>query len=90
MSYTLKISTSAKKDLKNLDDVTKRRIIKKLKFYIAQDNPLSFAKRLTDYRDGDYRWRIGHYRVVFDVIVQGSSSTILLLRVQHRSQVYKA
>ncbi len=83
--YRLKIESRAKKDLQSLDDVTKRRIIKKLKFFLAQDNPLAFAKKLVDLEDGDYRWRIGHYRAVFDV----RSKTIKLLRVQHRRDVYR-
>lgn len=85
MSYQLRIESRAKKDLKSLDAVAQRRIIKKLKFFLAQDDPLFFAKKLIDPSDGDYRWRIGHYRAIFDV----EQKTIKLLRVQHRSEVYR-
>jgi len=84
MKYRLEISGKAYKDLKALDAVTKKRIIKKLKFFLSQEDPLFFAKPLVNSKDGDYRWRIGHYRIVFDV----KGELILLLRVQHRSKVY--
>ena len=85
MTYTLEISGKAKKDIQSLDLVVQKRIVKKLRFFLAQEDPLSFAKPLVNSKDGNYRWRIGHYRVVFDV----NTSVILLLRVQHRGQVYK-
>lgn len=85
MKYRLEISGKAKKDIRLLDPVTQKRIVKKLKFFLGQDDPLSFAKKLVNSKDGDYRWRIGHYRVVFDV----KDGAVLLLRVQHRGQVYK-
>jgi mRNA interferase RelE/StbE len=85
MRYRLEISGKAKKDIESLDSVIQRRIVKKLKFFLAQDDPLTFAKRLVDSKDGGYRWRVGHYRVIFDV----NDDVILLLSVQHRGQVYK-
>lgn len=85
MSYKLIIEGRAKKDLQVLDQVTQKRIIKKLKFFLTQDNPIASAKKLTDPQDGDYRWRIGHYRAIFDV----EDKTIKLLRVQHRREVYR-
>lgn len=75
----------ALKDFKSLDKVTQKQIIKKLCFYLDAPDPLSFAKRLTDPKDGDYRFRIGTYRVVFDV----EASVAKILRVQHRKDVYR-
>lgn len=86
MPYRLEFSARAQKDIQALDRVTQRRIAAKLKFFLGQEEPLSFAKKLTNHRDGDYRWRVGHYRVIFDV----HGDVILMLRVQHRSQVYKS
>ena len=85
MKYQLKIEGRAKKDIDSLDAVTKKRIARKLKFFLSEDDPLSYAKKLTDSSGGDYRWRIGHFRVVFDIDEQ----TIKLLRVQHRREVYR-
>ena len=85
MKYSLEISGKAKKDIQSLDAVIQKRIAKKLQFFMTQEDPLSFAKPLVSSKDGDYRWRVGHYRVVFDV----RESVIVLLRVQHRGEVYK-
>lgn len=85
MRYQLEISGRAKKDIESLDRVVQKRIANKLQFFLKQEDPLSFAKRLENSKDGDYRWRIGHYRIVFDV----KDNVILLLRIQHRGQVYK-
>ena len=85
VKYKLEISSKAKKDLQSLDPVVQKRIANKLKFFLGHKDPISFAKKLVNSKDGDYRWRIGHYRVVFDV--QGN--VVLLLRVQHRREVYK-
>lgn len=38
-----------------------------MRFYASQNNPLKFAEHLTDYREGEYRFRVGDYRLAFDV-----------------------
>lgn len=85
MKYRLEISSKAKKDIQSLDPVVQKRIANKLKFFLTQEDPLSFASKLVNSKDGDYRWRVGHYRVVFDV----NNEVLLLLRIQHRGRVYK-
>lgn len=83
--YQLVIGAKASKDLQALDKADQRRIVKKLKFFLSAKDPLAYAKKLTDKAGGDYRWRIGYYRVIFDV----EKETIKLLRVQHRREVYR-
>lgn len=78
--YTLK----AVKQLKKLPNSIQERIIKKMRFYAKQDNPLEFAEHLTDYRDGEFRFRIGKYRVTFDV----GKEKIYVLRIGLRDKVY--
>ena len=85
MSYQLRIESRARKDLKALDPVVQRRIAKRLKFFLSQVDPLNYAKKLTDPIGGNYRWRIGPYRLIFDA----EGKTIKLLRVQHRREVYR-
>jgi len=85
MRYSLKIESRAKKDLQSLDFVVQKRIAKKLKFFLEQPDPLQFARKLIDTTGGDSRWRVGHYRLVFDV----KGSVIMLLRVQHRKDIYR-
>jgi mRNA interferase RelE/StbE len=71
-------------ELKNLPDSVKKRIIDKMRFYAAQKNPLKFAKRLVDYNEGEYRFRIGDYRVIFDV----RDDIIYVLKIDKRDKVY--
>ncbi len=85
MKYRLKIESRAAKDLKSLNVRTQKRIIQKLKFYLNNDDPLAYAKKLSNKADANYRWRIGDYRAVFDI----KKDTIKLLRVQHRREAYK-
>lgn len=84
-NYRLVIGSKASKDLQALDKADQRRIAKKLKFFLSAKDPLVYAKKLTDSAGGDYRWRIGYYRVIFDI----EDQTIKLLRVQHRREVYR-
>ncbi len=84
MPYTLKIESQAKKDIKSLELTVQKRIVKKLKFFLEKPDPLMYAKKLVDSSGGDYRWRIGNYRLIFDL----KDYEILLLRVQHRKDVY--
>ena len=84
-SYTYQFTSTARKQLKRLDKKTQRRIVGKLD-YFCDENPLLFAKRLTDFRLGGYRLRIGDYRVIFDL---DKKYEMLILAVGHRREIYK-
>ncbi len=75
----------ALKDLRSIDQVTSKQIMKNLAFYLAAPSPLTYAKKLTNFDDGDYRFRVGVYRIVFDA----SDTLITILRIQHRRDVYR-
>ena len=83
MNYELVFTRRAEKDIKTLDEITKKRIGKALLKYA--NDPLKYAERLTDSKLGDYRFRIGDYRVVFDM----DGQRIVVLRVGHRREIYK-
>lgn len=85
MRYTVTYKKPAVRDIKKLSPQIRERIKLKLEFFYAQADPMKFAEHLTKPADAQYRWRIGNYRVLFDV----DDSTIIILRVQHRSEVYK-
>ncbi len=84
-SYKLSFSKPALKDVKKLNQYQKKIIIKKLKYFLSLDDPISVAVQLKEPFEGQYRWRIGPYRVVFDI----KGTIIDVLRVEHRRQVYK-
>lgn len=76
---------SAEKQFAKLDSQTQSTIANKLSFFASTPNPLSFAKRLTRFDGGQYRFRIGDYRVTFDIKEQ----TMVILAIGHRSEIYK-
>ena len=74
----------ASKQLENLPLPVQKRIAKKMRFYANQNDPLKFAKRLTDYYEGEFRFRIGAYRLTFDV----KRNAIYILSVKARDKSY--
>ena len=83
MSYQLVYTHRAIKDIQNLAPEIKKRIGKTLLRY-AED-PLRYAKKLTEPKLGTYRFKIGEYRVIFDL----EDNEIVVLRVGHRRDIYK-
>lgn len=69
-------------------DVVKRIAIK-LEFFENSKNPLHYAKKLKDRSIAQYRFRIGDYRVLFDVDKKGEFTILLILSVKHRKDIYK-
>ena len=55
------------KEFSKLPREVQIQIKNKLEFYMNSSNPLEFAEHLTDFNLGEYRFRIGDYRVSFDV-----------------------
>ena len=83
-SYTLLYKKPAAKQIQKLPIQIRKRLKAKLDWFIAQDNPLQFADALTKPADAQYRFRVGSYRVLFDV----EGNNIVMLIVQHRKEVY--
>ena len=76
---------SAFRQLQKLSRGTQKRIDEKLCFYVSRQNPLKFAEPLKDSRFGNWRFRIGDYRVLFDV----EKDKIFILKIGHREDIYK-
>ncbi len=74
----------AEQQLEKLPRAVQKRIAEKMRFYVAQENPLAFAERLTDYREGEFRFRIGDYRVSFDV----KKNAVYILKIGKRDKMY--
>ena len=83
MKYRLVYTVGAVKDIEKLDPTTRDRIGRTLLRY--KDDPLKYARKLTDPKLGDYRFRIGDYRVIFDI----EGDEIVVLRVGHRKEIYR-
>lgn len=83
--YQLLYKKPAVKNIRSLSPQVQKRLKLKLEFFIAQPNLLDFAEPLTKPADAQYRFRVGDYRILFDV--EGNS--IVILHIQHRREVYR-
>jgi mRNA interferase RelE/StbE len=83
--YQLLYKKVAVKSIQKLSPQIKKRLQIKLEFFERQEDPLIFAKALTKPADAQYRFRVGNYRILFDV----EGSNIIILLVQHRKDIYR-
>jgi mRNA interferase RelE/StbE len=83
--HLVKFTDQAVNDLEKLPKDIQKRIIKKLEFFASSTNPLQLASILTNFELGSYRFRIGDYRVIFDM----DQNIILILSLGHRRNIYK-
>lgn len=83
--YSYSFTKHADRDLCKLPVDVQRRIIKKLKFYLATDQPLHFADAITGEEGKIYRFRIGDYRLIFECL----DHEIIVLQVKPRPQAYR-
>ena len=81
-------TAGARADLKKLPNQIAQRIVKKVYFFSVQTDPLYFAKALHNTDVGQYRFRVGDYRVVFDVDRKGVVHILMILSIKHRRHVY--
>jgi mRNA interferase RelE/StbE len=83
VKYRLLYTRRAAKDIQSLDENIKQRIGRTLLRY--SDEPLKRAQKLSDPGLGTYRFRVGEYRVIFDL----EGSDIVILRVGHRREIHR-
>lgn len=84
MKYEVKLKSSVKKQLKNIDKKQAEKIL--VKIYMLSENPFP---RGVDHLTGQktYRIRIGDYRVIYEV--HNKQLLVQVIRVGHRKDVYK-
>ena len=78
-------SERARKEWSRLERTVQNQLRKKINYYLQSGQPLQFAEKLQDPALGEYRFRIGDYRIVFDL----EGDAIFVLRVGHRKEIYK-
>jgi mRNA interferase RelE/StbE len=83
VKYKTIITNKALTDINKLDSVAKRKIKSKLLY--LQSAPQTLSRPLTHSQLGQYRYRVGDYRIVFDL----DKEKIIILRVGHRREIYK-
>ena len=84
MTYKIVPTPKFAKNFKKLDPF----VIKQMKSYLNRvtDNPRAKGKALVANRTGQWRYRIGTYRVI--VNIQDNELIILALEVGHRRDIY--
>ncbi len=83
MAFHYLFTLRALKDLEKFDGSTKTRLRNALLRF--QSDPLKHSEKLTDSQLGSYRFRVGDYRIIFDLV----ESDIVVLRIGHRREVYR-
>lgn len=83
MNFNLVYTHRADKDISRLDTLTRKRIAKVLVRY--KDDPLKYAEKIADPRLGSYRFKIGDYRIIFDI----EGDDIVILKAGHRKDIYR-
>ena len=85
--YRLVFSKKAFKDIKKLDKHTQQLIINWLEKNIDNtDNPRAKGRGLVGDKGGQWRYRIGDYRVICEIL--DKEVIVYALSVGHRSEIY--
>lgn len=88
MRYTVEVTPRFEKEFKKLDRYTQKMIKAWIdKNLINCENPRVHGKGLTANRSGQWRYRIGDYRLI--CLIEDDELVILALTVGHRREVYE-
>ena len=85
--YKVEFTQRALKDLKKLDKQTAALILGWVRKNLEGcDDPRQHGKGLTSNRSGQWRYRVGDYRLLAEI--KDNVVTILILNVGHRRDIY--
>ena len=88
MRYTVEFTERALKDLKKLDRHTAALILGWVRKNLENcENPRQHGKGLTADKSGQWRYRVGDYRLLAEI--EDNKIRILILNVGHRREIYK-
>lgn len=85
-SWKILYALSAADILRNLPKDIQKRIVGKMRFFISTGNPMKYAETLKDKELGDFRFRIGNYRIIFVIL---GEKKIYVIKIGKRDEVYK-
>lgn len=87
-TYNVELSERFQKEFKKLDKYTQKIIRAWINKNLADcQNPRAYGKGLTANRSGQWRYRIGDYRLI--CIINDDKLVILAITIGHRKEVYK-
>lgn len=84
--YEVKFTEKSEKIFYKLDDSIQKKIIEYLSEESLLKNPKSFGKSLLYNHKGNWRYRVGDYRIICRI--EEKDLVILVLDVGHRSKIY--
>ena len=87
MGYKFVFLPSALQQYNALDSLVQRQIGQKLVWFAKQPNPLRYAKKVHEIKNGDYRFRVGDYRVIVYIIPK--RHLVVISAVGHRREIYR-
>ncbi len=88
MSYRVELTASARKKLKKLGIYTQKIILLWLKKNVdGTEDPRVHGKPLTADRKGQWRYRVGDYRIIAKI--EDDRLLILVITIAHRKIVYQ-
>ena len=88
MSYSVETTPRFDKEFKKLDRYTQKMIKAWIvKNMVGCDNPRIHGKALTANRTGQWRYRIGDYRLI--CLIKDNELIILAMTIGHRREVYE-
>jgi mRNA interferase RelE/StbE len=79
----LRFTDTANGQLTGLPQRTQTRIVEKLELYSLQPDPLKFAEPLTG--SEEYRFRVGDYRIIFEVL----HDILWVTAIKRRDEAYR-
>ncbi len=85
MSYAVLIPKPVQKQLDNLPEDVRSRIVEKVVLLAEEPRPLG-VKKLKGF-ENEYRVRVGDYRVRYEV--NDETSTVIVLHCKHRRDIYR-
>lgn len=87
MTYKVEYTEQAIKELKKIDKYTQFFILAWIeKNLVDCENPRQHGKGLTANHSGEWRYRVGDYRIIAEI--EEDRVVILVLTVGHRREVY--
>ncbi|MDO4537162.1 MAG: type II toxin-antitoxin system RelE/ParE family toxin [Coriobacteriales bacterium] len=88
MAYRVQYSKAALKQLKKMDRFDARLIVSWIGEHLEGcENPRIYGKGLTANRSGEWRYRVGNYRIL--CVIEDDLLVIEVFSIGHRKNVYR-
>lgn len=87
MVWKIDFTRRAEKALSKIDTTSAKRILKELNIVSQIDNPRSKGRALKGELTRYWRYRVGNYRVICDIV--DSQMLVLAIDLGHRRDIYE-